>query len=515
MTRLFEDSCLMVRARHLDYRVLCAVTAILCVVLLTAVPRAPAQSFPGPGGAPDPFSQRPPGLRPPASPEIAESCEYKGPIADVRIEGNQGISTAKIRSYLKTRPGRPFDPETVQADVRHLLSRGSFRDVRTFTQNTPAGIVVTFHVFERPTIHHIEFVGNRGIREKMLLKEADLEVGEALNYYAVDEARRKLETFYQGRGYSRAQVNVLEGTDPRDRGVVFRVHEGPLSRVFRVRFEGNTIASDARLKTQIKSKPGFLYVFGGEVEQGKIDEDIERLTAYYRSLGYFQAKVGREISFDSSQKWVTITFIVNEGRRYRVRNVAFVGNERFPDAELQQLTETEAGQFFHLAQMNGDLKALRDLYGSQGYVYADIQADPRFLEEPGQLDLVYNIREGEQYRVGEILVEIEGDNPHTRQTVVLNRRGHLQPGDIIDVRAVRDWERRLQASQLFAHQPHLGITPHIKIVPPESQELGSETASRSRRGMRRLPTVRGQNPSSGRSPLGRSMVDELTRSWPW
>ena len=44
-----------------------------------------------------------------------------------------------------------------------------------------------------------------------------------------------------------------------------------------------------------------------------------------------------------------------------------------------------------------------------------------FLEEGGMLDLVYDIDEGDQYRVGRILVNIDGENPHTRRNVVINR----------------------------------------------------------------------------------------------
>ena len=54
--------------------------------------------------------------------------------------------------------------------------------------------------------------------------------------------------------------------------------------------------------------------------------------------------------------------------------------------------------------MNKDVVALRDLYGGQGYVFANVEAEPRFLEEPGLLDIVYKIEEGKQYRVGNINV---------------------------------------------------------------------------------------------------------------
>ena len=112
---------------------------------------------------------------------------------------------------------------------------------------------------------------------------------------------------------------------------------------------------------------------------------------------------------------------------------------------------------------------LRDLYGSQGYIYADIKADPRFREEPGELDLSYQIREGEQFRVGKINIHIDGDPDHTRQDVILNRLS-MRPGDVIDLRELRESERRLKSSQLFENNPAQGISPKIIIQKPEMQK---------------------------------------------
>ena len=63
--------------------------------------------------------------------------------------------------------------------------------------------------------------------------------------------------------------------------------------------------------------------------------------------------------------------------------------------------------------------ALRDAYGGQGHIFANIKASPRFQEEPGQLDLVYQIEEGDMFRVGKINIHVAGESPHTRRDVVL------------------------------------------------------------------------------------------------
>ena len=91
--------------------------------------------------------------------------------------------------------------------------------------------------------------------------------------------------------------------------------------------------------------------------------------------------------------------------------------------------------------MGANAQWIQELYGSHGYVFADVQSETVFLEEPGEVDLLYHIDEGEQFRVGRIIVHIAGDNPHTRIQTAMNRMS-VRPGDIMDIREIKASERR-------------------------------------------------------------------------
>jgi outer membrane protein insertion porin family len=406
------------------------------------------------------------------------------------VLGSTKLKDYEIQKHIHTRRDREFDPDLVQADVRRLVTTGLFKDVKTFTRPGEGGVVVIFEVFERPRINYLKHIGNRGISEKKLIKEHGLKQGDPLNTYSVEEARRKVEELYHTEGYPKATVSILEGDKPGDQGLVLLINEGQVERVGSVTFEGNTIASDSRLKTQIESKPGFMwYFFGGKVDRAKLDADVKTLTVYYRNLGYFRARVGREITFDESGKWIDLKFVIDEGPRYVVRNVSVEGNTKFASAPLLEFLQLKSGQHYNQSAMNRDLNTIVDLYGSQGHVFADVQADPRFLEEPGQIDLVYRIQEGEVFKVSEINVNIAGEYPHTRQTVVLNRLS-LRPGEIIDTRELRHSERRLKSSQLFEVNPQDGEPPRIAVRPPSADSIGN-IAAQPKPG-----TIRGQQPES-------------------
>jgi outer membrane protein insertion porin family len=430
------------------------------------------------------------------------------PIAEVRFVGQETVSIDKIMSFVRTREGRNFEPEVLQADKRRLTSSGLFRDVRIYTRDEPIGLVVVFEVFERPTIRHIRFIGNRGISDRTLKTQSGLEVGESLNLYTIEEARRKIEDYYRSRGFPKAIVEISEGNEPSHRGAVFDISEGPKQHLLAVEFVGNTIASDSRLETQIQSRPDIiprLALFRGKLDMNKVDEDVERLTAYYRGLGFFRARIGRELEYDSTESWATLRFIIDEGPRYTVREVSVSGNAVFESEGLKSKLMLKTGDFFNLERMNRDVNTLRDTYGAQGYVFADITADPIFAEAGSELDLIYNVSEGQQFRVGNIHVHVGGEYAHTRETVILDRLS-LRPGDIVDVREVRASERRLKASQLFENDPASGKTPRIVIRPPDLSDI--EVAAEERSGQ----AVRGQSPET-EPPM--EAPARPTPSWPW
>jgi len=433
---------------------------------------------------------------PPPNPTPAEK------VVDVRISGNESIPLEKILPHIRTRKGRDFDVEQVQEDVRRLDRTRLFVDVKTYYQKLPEGRVVIFDVLERPLLQEVKYVGCKQITKKTLQKESKLKVGDPIDPYTIEEARHALEEYYHEKGFPRAQVTLLEGGKPEDRRAIFVINEGVKQKVLWISFIGNTIADDARLRTQIQTKTPFLWIFKGEYDRKQLDEDRDRLTAYYRGLGFFHARIGFDA--DDSGEWVKVTFIIDEGPRFKVNSVSVQGNAKYTSDELLADLKLKEGQYFNQSQLLADVRMLQDKYGSVGHVFADIKPDTRFLEEMDRLDLIYTIKEGDPYTVGKIKVDIKGDYPHTQITTVLNNLS-FSPGDVMDVREIRASERRLRYSQLFESNPAQGNAPKITFRPPGQEEPEPDEERKPRRneepdGKKRSPRggpmFRGQSPDA-------------------
>jgi outer membrane protein insertion porin family len=411
-------------------------------------------------------------------------------VVSVDIVGNKRIAKETVLSKIGTKQGRPFDETVFQKDVRSLMTKGMFLDVRPKKERVAGGLAITFQVVERPVFTDIIYYGCHDMSAKKLAKETGLKKGEGVDPFAVEEARKKIEHYYQEHGYNLAKVKIEEGNKLSDTRVRFNIHEGPCQKVWKVQFEGNSVDIDARLATKVKSKPPFLLLFKGYYNEDTLRQDDEELISYYRSLGFFQARVGHRIDWDDNDKWATLTFVINEGVRSKIHSVEVVGNSKFPQHDLVKDLRLQGGQFFNKEKLQADVKSIEDAYGSVGYVYAKVEAEQRLDETPGSLDVVYHIAEGDRYRIGEITVRIEGENPHTRHATVLNRLG-FYPGEVADTRKIEMAKRRLKASALFQADPTKGPGPEIVFKKPK-EELDDNADEMIAR--RKGPNFRGQSP---------------------
>ncbi len=457
---------------------LCA--ALRLVLCCLCIPIFPAWAQ-GPGGAGGPGGQAgAPAFSDPkfrdrmweaGGPRLSELHQGKL-VLGVKIVGNRSVSEHKVLSHMQTRKDRYYDDKQLQLDIHELYRTELFTKISADFVEYPEGVVVQLTVAERPTVTAVIFHGNTRLENKMLEKHCGIAVGDPANPYSVDMARQRLLDLYHEKGMNQAAVEIVEGATAGDRRVYFEISEGPVERVWSINFVGNTLFTDAELKTKIGSRDargGITTYIGNVASQLKIEDDARALVAVYRSLGYFKARADYRISYYPGGDFLDLTFVIDEGQQFIVREVSVVGNrfQPFTNEVLLAAMELKPGEPFNLGKMNRDQRRIRnDFYGREGFVFVDIVPQPVFLEEPGMLDLVYKINEGDRYRAGEINVHIDGDSSHTRHRVVLNMLG-IREGQYIDLQELENSERRLKFSQIFETNPTMGEPPSIRVRRPD------------------------------------------------
>jgi outer membrane protein insertion porin family len=409
------------------------------------------------------------------SPELSE--EAGRIVHDVRIEGNETIPEAVILQKIQSQPQRPVTERQLREDKRSLLNTRWFFDVQERIDETPNGYVLVFEVKERPIVQRVQYIGNKKVKLKHLEAWTGLKAGSPFDYVANQEAVRRIEQEYKDKGYYFVEVKLLKGGKPGDREVIFKITEGPKVQVKERNFTGNVFWSDGLLRKNLVSKEAFLF-WGGHYNPDTMPADIEALKAYYRGVGFFDVEVTGEPRFSPDKSDVELLYTVKEGMRYTVRSITYEGNEVVQESRLKEDSKQVVGQKFNSWQLSKDVQRMLGYYGDMGHYFASVNPVPHFTETPGVVDLVFEIDEDRPRYIRDINVNYEGDSPHTKHTVVLDRI-QVQPGDLADPRRIRRGKSRLAGSGLFEQ----GIVFEPVPVDPEQTSFASVAAS-----------FRGQNP---------------------
>ncbi|KAA1258675.1 Outer membrane protein assembly factor BamA precursor [Rubripirellula obstinata] len=402
-------------------------------------------------------------------------------VAAVEIRGNRRVSDHRIEQELRTRPDRFYDHDTVLSDIHRLTDMGMFDHVTFETEKVQGGMKVTFLVTESPVITQVIYHGNQGINERELGGRAGITANDPLSVFSVESARRRLVDYYKEEGFNQATVDSTIGTDNSPGEVIFRINEGPKERISKMRILGSSIVSESRLKKIITSRGpfgGFFPYANNKADLSKIDKDVDVLAAYYHNLGFLTATVGRRLEYDRSGKWLSVTFVVNEGPRFRVNEIQILGNEFIQEESLRNRLELKSGDMYDGTLLRRDVGELTYGYGELGFIYAEVEPQTVMRDEENIVDLVYKISEGDRWRVGEIRVNIDGEPDLMRETTMLNLVD-LREGSFINRRLLELNRNRLERSALLETNPQIADPPDIKVIPREDNRAAMRSSGGS------------------------------------
>ena len=427
--------------------------------------------------------QAPAPLPAPQATSRDDTNPYEGrPITEIRFDGLVRVPERFAANQLRVTVARPLEWSLVREDLRRLERIGEFERVEAQVELLSDGsVAVVFIVVEAPTVQAIDVVGNRAISNQEIAGRignvVSLVAGVPIDEYRIKQAQRSIEELYRNKGYFQVSVEV-DRTELESNGVVlFRVREGERTQITSIKFEGNASYASKLLRPQIKSKTQFLF-FNAPIDDQTLDQDVAAIVQFYLNRGHLDARATREIRVSADGHEASVTFIVEEGPQYTLRNVIVQGPKGTPGAEaltvfsesqIRGLFPLKPGDVYSEAAVTAAVHAVRDAYFRLGYVDAFVaREDLRTIESP-QVDVRIRISEGSRFRTG--LVSVQGNS--LTQAKVVRRRVDLRPGQWLDAAALSESERRLFNSGLFERNPAAGSPPKITIQPEDPRYPGS------------------------------------------
>jgi outer membrane protein insertion porin family len=379
----------------------------------------------------------------------------QGVIESIVIQGNRRIPAETIRARMFTKAGDVYDQASLERDFNSLWNTGYFDDLRIEREASAKGWIIHVYVKEKPTIREIKYVGLSSVSQSDVLdkfKERKVGLTQESQYdpTKVKRAEVVIKELLAAHGHQFATVtSEVRPIPPAAVALTFVVKEGPKVKVGKIIFEGNKAISSRELRSAMKNLkpigiPHSIFLenlFPRTYDSTKLSEDAERVRYYYQTKGYFKALVAdpkTQIHDTNGVKWywpfksspgkaVDITLPVEEGERYRLKEITFSGNKAVTNtAGLRALFKIKDGDVFDTEAIRKGLEALRKAYAALGYINFTPVPNTEADDEKKTISLRIDVDEGKQFFVRRI--EFQGNT--TTRDKVIRRELALEEGQV-------------------------------------------------------------------------------------
>jgi len=424
--------------------------------------------------------------------------------------------TAKIvRNQLRLREGAAYDQAVVSSDITRLNRLGRFKQVETRAQPYDDGSVALIYILQlQPIVQDVQSVGNRKFSDQQIAKEVDILRGTPVDPLQLERASRRIEAMYRKKGFYLARVSVDEEQLEKSGIVIFNIREGERLKVVDIRFEGNRSFGARQIQPNIKTKTAWLFN-RGPLDDDVLDDDVGSIIRFYKDRGFLDVRVDRDIRPAPTGKEAIVTFLIDEGPVYTLRNVEtfymeyarsfqtiaearadmkpgekllVLGPEGRPGSPERNIFVSHDGQIssdqakglmlikpgdvYSVDKLDKSIKAIANALGMMGYVDAQVSRRERRDTEQPQVDIVIFVTQGKEYKTGEIIIQ---GNDITQQKVA-RRQIELQPDRPLDTVALENSTRRLKQINTFDNQRVRITAQKPEEADPEHRDVLVEVA---------------------------------------
>ncbi len=382
---------------------------------------------------------------------------------DYVVIGLSGLSVGQVVSV----PGN----EITEA-VKRYWKHGLFSKVAiTADSIVDSKVYLTFHLALRPKITEITYSGVKKSEREDLEAKLGMARGMSLTKNLTDRAKILAKKYFDDKGYKNAEIEIMQRDDVTGKNQVIldvNIDKKSKMKVRKIIFDGNTKLTDRKIKGHIFSKGHF----GKIHESGKFysflkakkftperyKEAKEKLQERYSELGYRDATILEDSVWTVDDKHVNVYVKIDEGEKYYLRNITWVGNTVVTTDYLNAVLNMKKGDVYNQSMMNKRLRddddAVANYYYNNGYVFSSV--DPTEINIVGDsIDLEVRITEGPQAHLSS--VRIFGNDRLYEE--VVRRELRTKPGDLFSKDALMRSARDIASMGFFDPET---IQPDVK-----------------------------------------------------
>jgi len=362
-------------------------------------------------------------------------------IKEIEVQGNRRVEVGVVRGRLSTKIGDPFVPAKLSEDIKAVFALGFFDDVQLKIEEFEGGVKAIIVVVERPLLGAIQFEGNKELKTKDLEEKIEVKMGSLYNPADVQKAGGRIKELYEEQGFFEAEVTPeIQKQEEGTVQLTFKIAEGRKIKIDRIVIEGAQGVKPSALKSAMRTQEREYFILRGTVQRQILEEDLDRIVAYYHDHGYVQARVeSHELIINREKALITIRIKVVEGPRFKFGTISVRGATLLPEEEIKRQVTVKSGEVYSRSNVQRISRAVGDLYGTIGRAAADAFPVTQVNSETRTIDVTFEIKEGPETFVERI--NISGNVRSSER--ILRRELLLAEGDLFTTQKLIRSRQRL------------------------------------------------------------------------
>ena len=409
------------------------------------------------------------------TPEIEYSMSRQTyEIAGITVSGADNYEDFVIIGFSGLAVGDKIDVpgDQITKALKRFWKQGLFSDVKIkATKIEGKKIWLEIALTPRPRVSDVTYNGlKKGEKDDVEVK-VGISKGAQMTPNLSDRAKTVIKKYLAEKGFHNAVVQVHELPDRDKPGyvkVIINVDRQVKTKVGKIYITGNEALTHTQINKAMK-KTNDNHIINLFRTKKFVTEEYEKdkaaMIEKYNEVGYRDAYIVADsvVPNPDDPARVDVYITVNEGDKYYVRNISWVGNTVYPYEFLDATLGVKKGDTYNLKllneRLNTDDDAVAKLYTDRGYLFFNVEP-VEVAVEGDSIDFEMRMYEGKPATINRI--NIVG-NTRVYEHVV-RRELYTKPGQLY---SQSDIMRSLRELAQMGHFDQEKLVPDISPNPED------------------------------------------------
>ena len=404
--------------------------------------------------------------------ELPLDPEVKYEIADIKVSGVSTYNENTVIAFTGLRVGeRIFLPgEKISSVIKKLWGLELFSDINLYVTAVNGDKVdLQLDIIEVPELNEVKFKGIKQKKGSSFIKDNGLNKGAKVTENLETTTKNYIENNYKKKGFlnSKVFVNTIpteDSTGANKVNMIVNIDKGQRVKIADINFNGREKLKKATLLGSMKNtkeKKIWRVWKRSKFIKADYEDDKVAIINKYKEKGYRDARVVSDSIIKNNEKSITVEINVEEGNRYYIGDIDFIGNTVYTDDQLGTQLGLFKGDVYNGVLLkeriqddsNPDADNIANLYQNTGYLFSNINAVETSVQND-TINFEVRISEGKLAYFNKVTVK---GNDKTKDKVIY-RELSTKPGQRYSKEAVVRTIRELGQLGFFDAQQ---LTPNF------------------------------------------------------